>query len=292
MTELQLTVTNHPSPECSAQYDALVGIDEKKEQLLDELTLILDRSGFDDWVKRHHGVTPWVTDAGLPRSHLIILSGDVGCGKTALASSVCSPLAKKLDRKVLALETPSNIRGGGRVGEISARITETFDKARAQIARYPGVLVIDEADDLATSRSQMQAHHEDRAGLNVLIKQIDLLERSRAQLAVILITNRVSVLDPAVSRRTGLHLVFERPGDDSRRQAFERLLQGLEYGSRQLDDLVMKSRRVPVPYTYSDLMRRVARTAILSAWRKNERLSIVHFGAALDRVEPSPAMGE
>ena len=57
---------------------------------------------------------------------LIILSGEVGCGKTELANSIASPLAKKLDIIIKTYETPSNIRGSGRVGEISSRITGNF----------------------------------------------------------------------------------------------------------------------------------------------------------------------
>jgi hypothetical protein len=52
-------------------------------------------------------------------------------------------------------------------------------KARAA-AVGRAILVIDEADDLATGRGQTQAHHEDRAGVNVLIKQINQLANSAA----------------------------------------------------------------------------------------------------------------
>jgi len=74
-----------------------------------------------------------------------------------------------------------------------------------------GILVLDEADDLATRRGQMQAHHEDRAGVNVLIKQIDQLSKAKAPITVIIITNRADVLDPAVVRRAALRLDFHRP---------------------------------------------------------------------------------
>ncbi|MGG2362463.1 AAA family ATPase, partial [Salmonella enterica] len=88
-----------------------------------------------------------------------------------------------------------------RVVEISNRITEAFTQAKSKVKGHDiGILIIDEADDLATDREQNQAHHEDRTGLNVLIKQIDTVGREKSNLAVILITNRLKVLDPAVVR--------------------------------------------------------------------------------------------
>jgi ATP-dependent 26S proteasome regulatory subunit len=91
---------------------------------------------------------------------------------------------------------------GGHVGELSARITEAFTQAKARaVAIGRGILIIDEADDLATGRSQMQAHHEDRAGVNVLIKQINQLSTGSPPIALIMIINRADILDPAVIRR-------------------------------------------------------------------------------------------
>ena len=62
------------------------------------------------------------------------------------------------------------------------------------------VFVIDEADALAESRATEQMHHEDRAGVNVLIRGIDRLARERLPGLVVLCTNRVDSLDPAVMR--------------------------------------------------------------------------------------------
>lgn len=90
------------------------------------------------------------------------------------------------------------------------------------------MLIIDEGDDLGTSRSQMQAHHEDRAGLNVLIKEIDRLVRERVPIAVLLITNRFQALDAALVRRG--HVVrFTRPNASARRALFKHLLEGVSY---------------------------------------------------------------
>ena len=291
MTELELLETRHPDQAARLRFDELIGIDSHKQQLLEELHLILEPHLVAAWAKRHH-------PKGLPlatrlahRSPLVLLEGDVGCGKTALAGSVGSPLADLLGgERVTTLETPSNIRGTGLVGELSARITGAFTQAKTRVGTGYGLLVIDEGDDLGTQRAQMHAHHEDRAGLNVLIKQIDLLQRARMKLAVILITNRADVLDAALVRRASLRLRFERPDAAARRQAFEHLLQGLAPTKRELDELVRASERQDVPFSYSDLVVRVPGAALRQALREKVPLSVELVVDALRATEPSPLL--
>ena len=186
MSELRLLETIHPTREGMKDYEALFGIDAIKEALTDELALILDRKRLDAWAQKHHAKGLGLLEASRSTLPLILLSGDVGCGKTALASCVGTPVARAIDQRIVCLETPSDIRGGGHVGELSARVTEAFTQAKARAAAVGrAILVIDEADDLATGRSQMQAHHEDRAGVNVLIKEINQLATSTAPVALI-----------------------------------------------------------------------------------------------------------
>ena len=52
-------------------------------------------------------------------------------------------------------------------------------------------------------------HNEDRAGVNVLIKQINQLAANPVPIALIMITNRADALDPAVLRRAALRLTFQ-----------------------------------------------------------------------------------
>jgi len=289
MKELCLSENIHPSRKEQERFDALVGIETQKQRLLDELLLLLAPERLMAWLERHHSSGLPVADVARYAAPLVLLNGEVGCGKTALATSVATPLANALDEKVIVLETPSNIRGTGLVGELSNRITEAFTQAKARVGRNYGLLIIDEADDLALSRSELQAHHEDRAGLNVLIKQLDLLAREKVRLAVVMITNRAGALDPAVMRRTALTLEFTRPGSTERAHLFERLLKGSRYTQLDVEVLVKQSGK-DIPYSYSDLMQRVARTALLDSWRRNEPFGPASLLAALARVEPSPLM--
>ncbi len=152
-----------------------------------------------------------------------------------------------------------------------------------------GILVIDEADDLATGRSQMQAHHEDRAGVNVLIKQISQLARDSAPLAVIMISNRANVLDPAVLRRAVLSLHFARPGDEARALVFRRILDGTNPSEQQIRELVKLTHK-QVPYTFSDLTDRIARPALRQAWKCDRPFGVEAVKLVIADIEPSPLM--
>jgi SpoVK/Ycf46/Vps4 family AAA+-type ATPase len=290
MNGLALFETLHPHKDAQAHYEALVGIEAHQEALLDELTLLLDAKRLEKWIKKHHPKGLPAASTLATGSPLILLSGEVGCGKTALATSVGTPLSRELDHKVVVLETPSNIRGSGLVGEISARITEVFEQARARAKHVGrGLLIIDEADDLATARDQMQAHHEDRAGVNVLIKQIDRIAQEQTPLAVLMITNRARALDPAVIRRASLHLQFARPSRAQRRAVLERLLVGARHNSEELEALVKATNpRDGVGFSFSDLTVRLARSALRSAWRANCAFGPTVLLEALAEIEPSP----
>jgi SpoVK/Ycf46/Vps4 family AAA+-type ATPase len=290
MIELRLIEIVHPTKEGLQDFQALMGIDAIKDALVDELTLILDRDRLDAWSRKHHPDGLGILKRTRSKAPLILLAGDVGCGKTALASCVATPVARAIDHRIVCLETPSDIRGGGLVGELSANITDAFAQTKAkaeQIGR--GILVLDEADDLATRRGQMQAHHEDRAGVNVLIKQIDQIAKAKAPIAVIMITNRADVLDPAVVRRAALRLEFNRPDDVARNAIFGRILDGTGATDGQIRELV-KLTATPPFYTFSDLTDRIARLALRQAWKANEPFGVAALKAAIAIVEPSPLM--
>lgn len=290
VNEVRLIETVHPTREGVGDFDALFGIDEIKEALVDELSMILDRACLSDWGRRHHAGGIGILEAARSTLPLILLSGDVGCGKTALASCVGTAVARRIDQRIVSLETPSDIRGGGHVGELSARVTSAFEQAKARAnAIGRGILVIDEADDLATGRSQMQAHHEDRAGVNVLIKQINALAANTAPIALIMITNRPDVLDPAVLRRAALQLHFARPNDAARLALFQRLLKGASTSDRQFQELVRLTAKNP-GYTFSDLTDRIGRLALRRAVKDNKPLTAELILQAIADTKPTPPL--
>ena len=289
MALLNLTEYKHPQKLYELQYNELIGIDGHKKDLISALTLMLDQQRIKNWLSEHHSGKLSIANQLLSGSPLIILSGDVGCGKTALAQSVATPLAVEMKRDLFVFETPSNIRGSGLVGEISNRITEAFEQAKRKLGSdKTGILIIDEADDIATSRSQNQAHHEDRAGLNVLIKQIDTITKEKVNLAVILITNRVDALDPAVRRRTSLHLEFNRPQGEELKEVLQFIFTDIECSGQKFDDLLKYISEQSVPYSFSDLIQRVAKGSVQKAIESNQPFSVELFDEVLKKTGPSP----
>lgn len=291
MSEINLIEAIHPDKDAQAAFDALVGIDAHKQRLLDELVALLDPGRLATWEKRHHPKGLVLSQRWKRSTPLVLLAGEVGCGKTALANAVGTPLANELDKRVVTLETPSDLRGWGHVGEMSARITDAFAQARRRAKEIgAGILVIDEADDVATARAQNQAHHEDRAGLNVLIKQVDQLARAKEPLVTVLITNRHSVLDPAVRRRTALHLTFSRPDARARAAVFSSILGGVKGVDARMEELIRASTNAETPYSFSDLADRLARALLREAQRRDVAVSVDLALECLATLEPSPLM--
>jgi len=288
MGAVTLRETSHPSPDARSEYDSLFGLDRTKQDLQDALVLILSPGKVESWQKKHHPKPPPLLAQSINSARLIVLSGEVGCGKSALAGSVATPVAEACDDKVLVLETPSDIRGQGLVGELSARITSAFDQAVAKARKQKVLLVIDEGDDLATSRAQMQAHHEDRAGVNVLVRQIDMVTREKLALAVILITNRPEVLDSAVLRRAGLHLRFDRPSKEARTQLFAHLLGESSPTQKDLKELAAASERDGLAFTYSDITKRALRHAVQKSVSLDAPLDVGVMLECLREIDPTP----
>jgi SpoVK/Ycf46/Vps4 family AAA+-type ATPase len=290
MNTVQLHEEKHPNEAAVARYETLIGIDAQKADLLDYLLRIFDPERVARWLKKHHRGGLPLADRIDTKPQLVILAGEVGCGKTALATTIGSVVANVLDRRVVSMETPSDIRGGGLVGQLSERVTAAFNEARVKAGKSPGILIIDEGDDLGTSRTQMQAHHEDRAGLNVLIKEIDRLARDRAQIAVVLVTNRLQALDPALTRR-GHVIRFARPDAEARRVLFESLLSGVESDAGAVAALVRASDRQP-PFSYSDLVDRGAEAALVACVREDRPYSVAVLQEAIAKLEPTPLIDD
>lgn len=292
MADFKPRVVSHPNNTAAQAYEDLVGIDEIKADLLAHLTMTLDPGRLAAWLSKHHpgGLPSAVALSRRPRT--VLLSGDVGCGKTALAQSIATPLVSALDRPLVVVEAPTDLRGSGLVGEISQRITRLFEHASDAANKQPGLLILDEVDDIATTRDQHQAHHEDRAGLNALLKQLDRLGVDQTPMVAICITNRPWVLDPALHRRVGLHLRFPRPGPTARAALFTKILAGTSASKAEIDRLVKATERPEHPYTSSDLVRRVGDAALLRAWQRDQPLSVSLIQDVLAEVEPSPQFQE
>jgi AAA+ superfamily predicted ATPase len=261
-----------PDPIAQQRYNALVGLDPIKIRLVKEAELILQPKLLEDWSVRVHGaVLPavgWVTG----RPPLMIFAGDVGTGKTTLAETFADAIARRHRIDVRVKRLSLRARGSGAVGEMTRLIGTAFDallrEARSAGSGRPTVLVIDEADALAQSREAAQMHHEDRAGVNALIRGISQIAAERLPVLVIMCTNRADALDPAVRRRAAAEFTFARPDDAQRAAVLSTVFDGVGLTSRQIADLadLTGANGRGYGYTYSDLVDRVLAATCLAAY--------------------------
>lgn len=282
----------------AAAYENLVGLDAIKDDMQRKLMLLLGPNYVRDWLAAAY---PQQSPEALAltlqdRYPLLILEGEVGSGKTALARSIGHPLSLRLKRDVMLLVMNAQVRGGGHVGELTQNLSRAFTEAeriqeREQISL---ILLIDEADALAQARGGKQTHHEDDAGVNTLIQRIDRL-RGRP-IAVIFATNLVQSLDSAIMRRAISTYHFDRPTAAQRAEVFRRLLVNTGISDAIIQQLVAVTEPRELPgygvqrhrYTYSDLSQRLIPRAVENAIFQQQPLTVDHLMQACQSVLPTP----
>jgi SpoVK/Ycf46/Vps4 family AAA+-type ATPase len=267
----------YPDPYAQQRLARLVGLDDKIARLTKALSLLVNPAGLDGWERKHHTGAKALLDLLRARPPLVILAGDVGSGKTELAETIGDAVARQEHIDITLLPLSLSSRGQGRVGEMTQLITAAFDYTIAEAEKLKGasrargavILLVDEADALAQSREAAQMHHEDRAGVNAFIRGVSRIANSRLPAAVIMCTNRLTALDPAVKRRAADILLFERPNDEQRRFLLTHVLGGAGFGRADIDALVQltgpqKGREYG--FTFSDITQRLLPAIVLDAY--------------------------
>lgn len=280
----------------------LVGLDGHKERLSKLLGLLVNPAGLEAWAQKHHPNAKGLLKHVLRRPPLVVLAGDVGSGKTELAETIGDSVARQEKIEISLYPLSLSSRGQGRVGEMTQLLSAAFDltveaatKLKGSTGRSRGaiILLVDEADALAQSRESAQMHHEDRAGVNAFIRGIDRLANGQLPAAVIMCTNRLSALDPAVRRRAADILAFERPNDVQRRAVLDGPLHALGLSTKHIEELVAATGKVKGQhgFTFSDLTQRLLPAIVLDAYPSHG----VEAARALDiarQMEPTPPFEE
>lgn len=255
----------------------LVGLDDHKSRLTKILGLLVNPTSLTQWAKSHHPEATALLDTVLRRPPLVVLAGDVGSGKTELAETIGDAVARQQKIGITLLPLSLSARGEGRVGQMTQLITSAFEIAAQEAERYKSsekssggvILLIDEADALAQSREAAQMHHEDRAGVNAFIRGIDRLASAKLPAAVIMCTNRLNALDPAIRRRAAEILSFTRPNDAQREHVLSERLGALKFKTAEVQALV-KATGPQSPgdlgFTFSDLTQRLIPSIVLDAY--------------------------
>lgn len=268
----------YPDIDSRTRLERLIGLDEQKSRLAKILGLLVHPAGLEAWANEHHPGAAVLLDTVLRRPPLVILAGDVGSGKTELAETIGDAVARqeKIDITLFPLSLAT--RGKGQVGEMTQLLTTAIDYTLTEAKKLQGsrgksnggiILLVDEADALAQSRESAQMHHEDRAGVNAFIRGIDRLAQAKVPAAVIMCTNRLSALDPAVRRRAADILTFTRPDPAQRRHVLQQRLEPLGLTKTQLDGLVTATgarNGHDAGFTFSDLTQRLIPSIVLDAY--------------------------
>ena len=232
---------------------ALVGLNDHKSRLTKILALLVNPAGLENWAQKHHPKINGLLKTITRRAPLVVLAGDVGSGKTELAETIGDAVARQEGIDITLLPLSLSTRGQGRVGEMTQLLSAAFDytigeasklKAASGKARGGIILLVDEADALAQSRENAQMHHEDRAGVNAFIRGIDRIGNGSLPAAVIMCTNRLNALDPAVRRRAADILQFQRPDDDQRRALLSGPLTELGFSAAHIEQFVKATGKI------------------------------------------------
>lgn len=301
VTELFDEVFELPDPSLNRQYRNLAGLDLVKEQLHKDAVLLLDPSALDSWSQKFHGGLLAAIEELRGRPPLILFSGDIGTGKTTLAESFGDRLAREQKVGVNVHRLGLMTRGQGAVGEMTHLITRAFAEVETQAklgrsgekVKSATILIIDEADALVASRATEQMHHEDRAGVNAVIRGVDRLTDARLPVLVLMCTNREGALDPAIMRRASARFTFGRPNAEQReflfRRAFGELFRAGELA--KLVELTGEQGGRSYGMTYSDMTNRLIPSILLDAF-PDRAVTFAIAESVSRRTAPTPPFGK
>jgi AAA+ superfamily predicted ATPase len=235
----------------------------------------------------------------MQRPPLFIFAGDVGTGKTELSLTFGDNFARSNKIKVDLYCLSLRARGSGAVGEMTRLISDAFRHLHSVCNKKPTrdkkptsatILLIDEADSLAQSRELAQMHHEDRAGVNALIRGIDDIATAKLSCLIVMCSNRLTALDPAVQRRAAAIFEFVRPNLKLRKHLIETELHGSEISEAEIASMAEalgETKERNYGYTFSDITQRFIPALILAAYPKHK----ISHGLAMKVIEqmsPTP----
>lgn len=294
---------HYPDFEPRERLARLVGLDDHKKRLTKMLGLLVNPSGLEKWVKHYHSGADGLLKYVLRRPPLVVLAGDVGSGKTELAETIGDAVARQEEIDITLLPLSLSTRGQGRVGEMTQLLTAAFDYTASEAKKLKGssgasrgavILLVDEADALAQSREASQMHHEDRAGVNAFIRGVDRIAADSLPAAVIMCTNRLNALDPAVKRRAAEILTFNRPDAAQRLSVLHEPLSQAGLTGDDIKTVVRSTGKADgrdYGFTFSDLTQRLLPAIVLDAY-PNQPVSAANAVRIAKEMHPTPPFRE
>lgn len=280
-----------PNEEIQNRTKHLVGFNDKFQRIFGNLKLLLDQEGLINWSKKHHGSELPIVNQLTQRYPLIILAGDAGTGKTISAEGFADCMVRDLKKQGYFLKLSTRVRGDGLHGQMAGLVNNAFSELKKQAGKHRlAFLFIDEADAIATTRSTMQMHQEEKSAVNTLIQMIDQVRDLNGRAIIFMSTNRLHFIDEAIIRRAAVILEFKRPTEEERKLLFSNNLVGLNLSTEEiqkLSDLTGPESNQGLGHSFSDIMLKILPESIASCYPSSP-LSFELICKSIRQIKPSP----
>lgn len=280
-----------PNTGIKERTENLIGFEAKFQRIYGNLKLLLDQEGLINWSKKHHKKELPVIKQLTERYPLIILAGDAGTGKTVSAEAIADRMVRELKKEGFLLKLSTRVRGEGLHGQMGNLVNDAFEELIKQAGkRRLAFLLIDEADAIATTRSTLQMHQEEKAAVNTLIQKIDEVRELKGRAVIFMSTNRLHFIDEAILRRAAVILEFERPNEQERKDLFLKSLDGIELSEEQLIELAnltSPDKNNGLGHSFSDIRLKILPEAIAKSFPDNP-LTFEVLCETIISIKPSP----
>lgn len=280
-----------PNSAIAERTNNLIGFENKFERIFSNLKLLLDQEGLIEWSKKFHKVELPIIAQLKDKYPLIILAGDAGTGKTVSAEAIADRMVRELKKEGFFLKLSTRVRGEGLHGQMGNLVNDAFSELKKQAGkRRIAFLLIDEADAIASTRSTMQMHQEEKAAVNTLIQKIDEIRELNGRAVLFMSTNRLHFIDEAIVRRAAIILEFERPTKGERIQLFKQSLDGIDFSAKQLEhlsEITGPEKNDGLGFSFSDIRLRILPEAIAASFPDKE-LTYEILTETISKIKPSP----
>jgi SpoVK/Ycf46/Vps4 family AAA+-type ATPase len=284
-SRIVLSKTIAPDENLRMMWEELVGLDEKKKEVLDYFLQCTDLKRLKDWVNRHYPRSTDIVEMVRRNSKgKVMLVGPSGTGKTTFAKGLADELSKSLGREVLLVEI--GLLRDRLVGHSTEMVLELFKEIKHLALSKTVLLFCDEFDTTVPSRLTRELHDEVRAAVNAFLREVEKITPSD-NILVIAATNLKENVDFAMDRRFDLILEFKRPDLQKRKALLEKILSPFNFYSSALYRLAKESES----YSPADIKKFVFK-AIKHSIRLNKPLTEELLLRALHTTAPSRSPDE
>ncbi|KAI9803656.1 MAG: AAA ATPase afg3 [Piccolia ochrophora] len=254
---------NHET-DIKVKFKDVAGMDEAKQEIMEFVSFLKEPGQYQR------------LGAKIPRG--AILSGPPGTGKTLLAKATAGESAVPFF-SVSGSEFVEMFVGVG-----ASRVRDLFAKARKNT---PCIIFIDEIDAIGKSRAKQNfggGNDERESTLNQILTEMDGFNTSE-QVVVLAGTNRADVLDKALLRpgRFDRHIAIDRPTMEGRKQIFAVHMKKI-ITSEDLEYLTGRLAALTPGFSGADIANCVNESALIAARTSAEKVEMVHFEQAIERV--------